>query len=760
MIAELTHKSFFWAVRMSAKWLYRRVPLLMLLLVIGCQQTGIGQDKPAVPVKDTVAEVELDEQLKVNRDALFKGSINAATVLLFSTDPLARKVMLDALKQTENKAAQGAICKALCQAGAELKTMKDKSDFIRPLLNILTTDDFAGGRLAGEALLLFKYEQISDGLEKIVVDTSLPVKARLNAMYALRLQPDMKAVIRLISIVGDPEKQVAAAAEQTLKSLGIPVGKDAEAREQMIKNLKREGQEAFLRNRLIWQEAQIREMKTQLNLWQGGYLSALGQIYGAKTDDTDKGKFLATHLSDSRKIVRLWALKKVEEWQKGTNPKLPGELGPILNNLIFDPEKDVRLKTAKLLSLMGELSSAEKLLARHKVEEYDEVRTEIFVALGAACSYALLPDSLVKISLQTRKQALDLAHEYLSAKELEKAQKGAEVIRKLLEQNGLTPVTPAEVSQYLGWLVERYKQEAAKADGTLRGKLLSTMVGLCAESVYKAQAKKLFKSLFEEALGDETNLVREAAVDGLIYIDKARALKRLRDFVNDPSIIVRTKVIELIGEVGGKGDLALLAKKIGLTGESELAWQAMLNIFKSSSCNAGFLDKWIAEFNSTSAKGPLSDEQMVSLLETAERKAESENKPEILKRTREKLAGLYKKSGKFEQAADFYGLLYQAAETAEEREAVSADMLDLYLRWPNLEKATGVVDNCLLAKDLDPNSPIAMSIDSYFAHPPAGADPNEVFVALSKITIREPRPMWQKQIERWKDRLGQAGKPE
>lgn len=70
-------------------------------------------------------------------------------------------------------------------------------------------------------LLLFEYEQISDGLEKIVTDTSLPANARLNAMYALRLQPDMKAVISLINIVGDTNKQVAAAAEQTLKSLGI-----------------------------------------------------------------------------------------------------------------------------------------------------------------------------------------------------------------------------------------------------------------------------------------------------------------------------------------------------------------------------------------------------------------------------------------------------------------------------------------------------------------------------------------------------------
>ena len=765
MVAKLTGRSFFGVVRMSAKRLYPGVPVVMLLLVIGCQQVSIGQDKPTLPVNNRVAEAELDEQLKLARDALFKGSteqmrINAATVLLFSKDQSARKILLGALNQTENSSARGAVCRALSQAGATQKPVEQKGDFIQPLLDILTAEDFLEAKLAAEATLLFEYEQISDGLEKIVADSSLPVKARLNAIYALKLQPDIGAVIKLVNMVSDPEGQVAAAAEEALKSLGIRVGKDAEARKQTIDKLKRRGPEAFLRNRLTWQEAQMRRIETKLDMWQQLYLAALGKYYDSISSDAgaDKGACLAEHLGSSEKIVRLWALGKVEEWRTGTTPKLPAELGPVLNNLILDPDKDVRLKTAKLLSLMGELSSAEKLLEQHRIEPYDEVKTEIFVAFGAACSYASLPDSTVKISPQIRKQALYLSSEYLSEQKPEKARKGAEVMKKLLEQDGLTAV---EAGNYLGQFVERYKQEEGKADGTLRGELLNAMAGLCAQSVYKAQAKKLFKASFEEALSDETNMVREAAVDGLVYIDRARALKMLRkDFVNDPSIIVRTKVIELIGEVGGKGDLALLAKKIGSTPESNLAWQAMVKIFRSSSCDAAVLDKWIGEFDSTSTKSKLSDEQMLSLLETAEGKAESENKPEMLKRIREKLAGLYKKSGKFKQAADYYGVLYQTVEPPEAKEAILADLLDVYLRWPNVEQAAILVDNCLLAKDLDPNSALALSIDGYFAHPPVGADPNKTIEALSKINAPEARPMWHRQLKRWMNRVKQPEKPE
>jgi HEAT repeat protein len=745
---------------MSAKRLY----LVILLLVIGCQQAGVGANNPALPANEAIAEAELDKQLKINRDALLKGTteqmrIDAAAVMLFSDKPPARKILLAVLKQTENSAARVAVCKALSQTRAAEEPIKGKGDFIQPLLEILTTEeDFDRAKLAAEATLIFEYEQIQQRLEKIVTDTSLSAKARLNAIYALKLQPAKEAILKLMDLLDDSEKQIADAAEKALISLNIPIGEDARSRKQIRDEFNRMGKDEFLR---VWkirqqQEERMRKLVIELNLWKGKYLFALGKIYSDFGDDAvKKGKFLAEHLGDSEADVRLWALEKVFQLRIGTTPKskLPAELGPILVGLISDQERSVRLKTAKLLSLMEELNSAEKLLEQLKTEQDDEVKMELFVALGRACYYAFLPTSGIKVPKEIRKQTLEWAAKYLSEEEPKKAQKGAEVIKKLLEQDGLTP---GDVDKYLGLLAERYNQQKKEADGTLRGELLNAMAGLCAQSVYKAESAKRFAALFQEALRDETDLVREAAVNGLVYIDKAKALKILRDFVKDNSEIVRNKIIELAGEVGSQDDLVWLMEKIGLTAESELAWQAMLKIFKRS--EAAVLAKWVGRFDSPTpnTKGKLSDEQKVSFLEVAERKAAGENEVEMLNNIRRKLADLYKKSGEFEKAARYLGMSLKDAQTAEEKEPILADLMDAYLRWPNVKSAKDLVANCLLEKDLGLNSAVVGVIDNYLSNPPAGADPEAVLKALTQINTPPERPKWLKQVKLWASRLGRA----
>ena len=731
------------------------VSLVILLLVIGCEQVDKGES--TLPVDEAIAEAELGRQLKINKDALFKAvteriRIDAAGVMLFTDDPLARKILLEALKQSENIAACVAVCKALSQARAEQKPIRNKEDFIQPLFDILSvgTDDSA--KLAAEAILIFEYGQIAKRLEGLSITTSLPVQARLNAIYALRLQPDMKAVFKLIELLDDPDDRVAAEAEKALRSLGTPIGKDAEARKQIRGELIRKGRDEFFRDLLIRQEAQMRRLETQLDLWRELYLSALDKIYDGVSDDAAKGQFLAEHLGDSKEIVRLWALGKVSQWRVGTKSELPVELGPILVNLVSDQNRDVRLKTARLLSLMGQLNSSGRLLQQLEIEQDDEVKMELFVALGGACYYAFLPGSEFSIPEEIRKKTLEWATKYLLEEDPKKAQRGTEVIKKLLEQDGLNS---GEVNGYLGLLAERYNQQKDKDDGALRGELLSAMAGLCAQSVYKAESAKLFKPLFEKALRDETDLVREAAVDGLVYIDKARALKILRkDFVNDGSIIVRKRLISLADEVGGEEDLLWLAEKIGATAESEPAWQAMLKIFNRS--DAAILNEWIGKFGLQSTKSGLSDEQKVTVLKIAERKAIGENKLEMLKNIRRRLARFYSKSGEFEQAAEYLGILRQVAKSGEEREAILAELLDVYLRWPNVEAATQLVDNCLLEKDLEPNNVVVLSIDNYLAGPPAEADPKVILEALAKIKTAEDRPMWQEQVKIWTERVSWA----
>jgi HEAT repeat protein len=741
---------------------FKQICLVVMLLVIG--QTVLGQEEPTQSVSTAPTKVELDEQLEINKNALFQDPseqirIKAATVMLFSENPLAREILISTLKQSENKAARVAVCKALSQTKVTKTPIEKKSDFIQPLLDVLTTEDAAGAQLAAEATLIFEYGQISEQLEKIVTDSSLPVKARLNAIYALKRPLDKRAIFKLLDLLEDPNGQVAAEADKTLRSLGISVGKDPAARKEVRDKLKHKGMDEFLWDLLSQKEDRIRELLKERDAWRNQYLSALDKIYNL-TGDAAKGQFLAERLSSSETIVKLWALDKARQIRLGTGTeksKFPVELGPILVGLVSDADREVRLQTAKLLSLMGDLNSAEKLLQQFKIEQDDEVKMELFTALGGACYYAFLPDSPVKIPAEIRKQTLEEATKYLAEADRKKAQKGAEVIKKLLEQDGLEK---ADVQKYLGSLAERYKREKDNADGSLRGELLSAMAALCAQSVYNAQAKERFEPLFQEALSDKTDLVREAAVDGLINVDKTKALTILRkSSVNDSSTKIRGKVIELAGQVGGKEDLDWLWEKMGTGPESGPAWVAMLRIFGGS--EADLLDKWMSRFDSEGTGGRLSDEQLVSYLKIAERKIDGEKQPAMLKNIRKRLAGFYSNSGKFEEAADYLGKLYEAARTAEEKRPIVAELLGVYLRWSKIERAAQLVNNRLLEGDLEPNSSIAASIDNYIGNPPAGADPNSVLEAFfAKVKTTEGRPNWTGQVKRWTERFNRPEMPD
>jgi len=717
----------------------------------------MGQETPPVPAQGTAAAVELDPQLKVFKDSLLNGSVDAATVMLFLEDPKAREILLGVLKQSENSPARMAVCNALIQARVSNKAVKNDKDFIEPLLGVFDTKTDAEAPLAAEATLIFEYDKIGESLEKIFTDPNKPVKTKINAIHALKLRMDMMATIRLIKLVDDPHKQIADEAEKALHSLGIPVGKDSQTRKQNIDEIIQQGQVAFLRTQLIRQDAQMRQERAALDLWQRRYKSELDKRYESISEDAAKGEFLATYLVDPETVVRLWALDKAYNWRVAPGSNLPEKLGPVVIKLISDGDRDVRLITAKLLALMPKLDSASHLLSQLDAEQDDQVKTQLLIALGGACSNAILSNPSVEISpemREIRKQTLVWAEKFLLEEKAENARNGAEVIKKLLKRDGLEP---QEVERYLGLLSQRYNKQKDKPQGTLRGELLSEMAALCAQdSTCKAKAAELFGNLFEEALRDEANFVREVAADGLIYINRTNALKILRkDFTNDPSIILRKKIIALADEVGGKEDLNWLSEKIGLNSESDPAWQAMLKIFRGS--DAGVLNEWVNKLTLQGSKNKLSDEQKINFLKIAEgAKGNSKYMPEI----RKKLAELYYKTGQFEQAANYLVILYEIAQTPEEKKEILPDLLDSCLRGSKPGRAADLVTNCLKEADLDPNNVVVQTIDSYFSKPPVGADLNEALTALVAIKAPQDRPQWQQQLKIWTGRIGKAKEPD
>ena len=138
---------------------------------------------------------------------------------------------------------------------------------------ILHAENSEIAKLAAEATAIFDYWQISLPLERMVSDSTLSVNARLNAMYALTLQRDINAVAKLVELLGDPEQRIAQAAELALKDAGIPVVKDPQARRQIIDNLQRKGNEGFLRDLLVRNEAKMDELEEERNQWLKLFLS-------------------------------------------------------------------------------------------------------------------------------------------------------------------------------------------------------------------------------------------------------------------------------------------------------------------------------------------------------------------------------------------------------------------------------------------------------------------------------------------------------
>jgi len=740
---------------MRAKRLY----LVIFTLAVTGHLAVIAQEKPPAPAQNTPANEELDPQLKVNKDALLNGSVDAASIILSHTDPKAREILIDALKQTENSPARMAVCNALIQARVLKHTVKNDQDFIEPLLSVFDTKIDTEARLAAEATLLFDYDKIKEPLDKIFLDPNRPVQAKINAVHALKLRMDMKATIRLIELVDYPNEQVSTEAENALDSLGIEVAENPQTRKQEIISIEQQGPVVFLRNQLLRLDTQMRKERAALDLWQRRYKSELDKRYESISDDAARGDFLATYLVDPETVVRLWALDKAYKWRVAPGSKLPEKLGPILIKLISDDDRDVRLITAELLALMTKLNSASPLLAQLSVEKDDQVKTKLLEALGWACSNAIVSNPTAPISDEMkgiRKQTLKWAEDFLADDNPEKAKNGAQVIKKLLNRDGLEP---DEVDRYLGLLSERYYRQKNSADGVLRGELLNEMAALCTQnSSCREKAAHLYEKLFIDALRDESNFVREAAVDGLSYINKTNALKLLRNnFVNDPSITLRKKIIALADAVGGKEDLNWLSEKIGLNSESDPAWQAMLKIFNGS--DVVVLKEWMDKLTGQGSKVKLSDEQKIDFLKIAEKenaKGNSTYMPEI----RQKLAGLYHKTGQYEQAADYFGILYEAAQTPDGKKAILPNLLDACLKGSKLERTTELVKSCLTEGDLDPNSVVVQTISNYFNASPTGVDPNKVLQILVAIKIPQGRPQWSQQIKIWTELLDKAKEQE
>jgi hypothetical protein len=204
-------------------------------------------------------------------------------------------------------------------------------------------------------------------------------------------------------------------------------------------------------------------------------------------------------------------------------------------------------------------------------------------------------------------------------------------------------------------------------------------------------------------------------------------------------------MIALMDALGDKQDLSKLAEKIGMNSEGELAWQAMLNIFRRlKEGDAAVWKEWVGRISPQGSK--FSNEQKIAFLKIAETKTSGEVQAEV----RKALGDVYYGTGQFEHSADYFGRVYDTAQSPDDKDAVFPKLLDASLKGLQFERIAGLVANHLSEADLDPEGVIIKLLTAYLGKPPLGTNQEAVLKALEEIKIPRERPKWREWLDGWK----------
>ena len=674
----------------------------------------------AGPVAAVVNGAKSDSarQLRINKEMLLHGSdaemrVDAAVELLVRGDRESVGVLLEALVSKDNAAGRSAVCRGLVKSRAWSDKIPSRKEFKAPLLGMLVDEEGPDAQLAGEALLIFEFAEVSSDLKRYARSEELDRYVRLNAIYVLKLWSDKEAISELLALVDDADEVVASAAEKALQeSFGIPEGTDREMLKGIVDDLMWKRPIEIIRDLMVVQRERMAEQQQQMtrlngrmDRWKQLYLAVLDGEYEL-ADEAGKAAMLDEKLGSDLGPVRVWALGKVLHYSSG----ISADLRVRLLGLISDDDRSVRLETAKILLNMSALNPGDRLLEQLKVEKDSEVALAIMEALGEACYYAFSAGSEIELSPEVRAQTLLIARDYLTSDDQDKVRAGAEVIGKLVELKGLDE---DQTASYLDLLTARH--ERAKSDGEpVRVRLVNVMARLCGpKSSCRGIAGKHFVKIFHNGLDDVSdNGVRLGSAKGLVNINRSEALSEFKErgLADDAAGSVRKLVIELAGDVGDRSDLDWLSGKLGSNGDSVPAWEAMESILTRQSGQAVF--EWAKRIVAIGING----QRERALLELAEKKATAE-KDSVL------------------------------ANDARDR------LMEVYLGAGDSEKVAQLVGRCLREQDLGAGDSLAIRIDGYLgSEETKGEQKTGLLKALGDIevdTTTGERPNWVELTKKW-----------
>ena len=470
-----------------------------------------------------------------------KTKLEAAELLLAKKYPQAVEALKDFLAG-DNLAARIAVAQAISRGNGT----EPRSDFIDPLLAMLTGSDAEVRPAAAKALAVYKDDAVVDKLVAIASDRKFERAVRIDTMAALQSALDKRTVDALVRLLDDRDAPIRDAAADALANLtNIKAFRTNRRLAKQWWNRNRDKPPskwlAELADSLARGKAELEVDNQRL---RERLAQALRDQYDAVPEAQREGLLLG-FLSDSVADARL-AGTVLTETKIAGGQKISEKLQARIRAMVKDPDPRVRQASVMLVAHQGDAEALGALLAGLKTEEIQGVRQAILTALGHLKS----PEALSAV-------VAEIASNYDSVAGAAALALGRIASAKPLSGDVLSKASSA--------LVRRYKK---------KGQEDQTVAVAMREAVLTAMGvirHKSFLAVLRLALKDNEAKVRLAAVNSLAQAGQAADADAIAALVGDSDRGVRVASIATLGKLGGQNHLATILKRTDPKAETDQA---------------------------------------------------------------------------------------------------------------------------------------------------------------------------------------------
>ena len=470
-----------------------------------------------------------------------KTKLEAAELLLAKPYPQAVEALKDFLAGN-NAAAKIAVAQAISRENGTAP----RTDFIDPLLEMLTGEDADVRPAAATALAIYKDESVIEKLVAIAADRKRDRAVRIDTIAALQSALDKGTVDALVRLLDDREAMVRDAAADALANL---------TNIKAFRTNRRLAKQWWARNRNKPPSKWLAELADSLargkaeleadnNLLRQRLAKALRDQYDA-VPEAQQEALLLEFLSDPVADARL-AGTTLAEAEISVGQEISVKIQTRIRAMVKDPDPRVRQASVLLVAHQGDDESLGSLLAALKTEEIQPVRQAIMTALGHIKS----PDAVTEV-------VAEIGSSYDSVAGAAALALGRIASAKPLDEKMIAQASSALVKRY-----KRKGQEDQAAAVAMREAVLTAMGVI---------AHKSFLPVLRSALKDAEATVRLASVNSLAQAGQSADADAIAALVGDSDRGVRVASITALGKLGGRKYLATILKRTDPKAEPDQA---------------------------------------------------------------------------------------------------------------------------------------------------------------------------------------------